>query len=584
MTWRRAAAVLGLVAAVVAVGLPPLLVLIDLLARWSVAVPAWEEWGLGGMLAALLDGRLGLADLWRPHNEHRPLVSRVLLLGLAWSSGWEVSWALAANVVVQTASYLLFALVAVGGARRTERVAMLPSVAACGWLLFSPVQWENWMWGWQLAIFAMVCACALAALGVARWRGGWLGAGAVWLAAGAAALSFASGLALVVALPLVLAVHPAAQGRRWRVATLSGALAGALLVAYVVDLPPGSSRRPPPIDPRAEWYLAGYYVLAYLGAPLGAGVASATAWGAAGLALLAVGWLALPRAERRAPAVLAWMLVAMVAVGSACLTATGRGGYGIHGALLSRYTSIGTLLWVSLAFLWNHLLALRLRTPLVPRTSVALAAVTAAVGALAVAGYRDTAAAGTARTIAHRLVLTEQRECARGLDRAPASCIERLFRDPDVVRAAVPLGARGIGPLRPRDAPSIARWQATSAPRPPGRLEVVDTQAAPGFVRVRGWAWNPFRRAPAREILLAVDGRVVQRVPIGLPRPDLRAQRRHLPLDVGFETRLASFRFPPGAHEVTAWLPHRGGTRVVRVPGAGRFVTEPGASLLPPAN
>jgi hypothetical protein len=559
----------------VVVALPPLLGLYDLLARWAVDVPAWEEWRLAGWILDLLDGRYGIADLWEQHNEHRPLVSRAILLALALASGWNVYWELAANVVVQGVAYLVFAAVGFSGVARPARLAMLPAIAASAWLLFSPVQWENWMWGWQLAIFAMVCACAFVALGVARWRGGWGGLAATWLAAIAGALSFATGLALVVLLPIAIAVHPAAGDRRRPAALLSVLVAAAFVAAYVtgLHLHPPTSHRPPPIDPRAEWYLVGYYVLVYLGAPLGVSVEPAWRWGLAGLVLLIVGWCALPRGERRSAVVVAWALVALVAVGAGLLTATGRGGYGIQSALISRYTSIGTLLWIAVVFLWNHVLALRLRAPLVPRTAVALSALAALVLGVGLASYRDVARAGRERLVAHHLTLVERRECALGLARAPASCTELLFRYEDVVRAALPAGARGYGLVRAVAAPPIAQWQRTAAPREPGGLEVVDP-AAPGFVRVRGWAWNPFRRAPAREILLTVDGVVVQRVPVGLPRYDVWMQRQHLPLEVGFETRLARFRFPPGEHVVTVWLPHHGDTRVVRLPGEGRFTTE----------
>lgn len=584
MTSRRIAGTLGLGLVVVAAGLPPILVLGALLTRWAVDVPAWEEWRLGVMLTDLLDGRLGLADVWSQHNEHRPLVSRVILLALARASGWNVYWELTANVVVQIASYLAFAAVGLSAVRGAARLAMLPAIAASSWLLFSPVQWENWMWGWQLAIFATVGATALVALGIARWRGGWAGLAVTWLAAIAGVLSFATGLGLLVLLPIAVALHPAAGPRRRRAALLSAALALGMLGAYLAGLdftPPTS--RPAPIDPRAEWYLVGYYLLVYLGAPLGApDVEPALRWGAAGLVLLVMAWLALPRGERRSAVVLAWLVVALVAVGGGLLTGTGRGGYGIRSALVSRYTSIGLLFWVALVYLWNHALQLRLRAALVPRTTVALAAVAAMAGGVALASYRTAARDGTAALIAHHLTLVERRECALGLARAPESCVEQLFRAADVVRAAVPLGARGYGLVRDVPAPPIDGWQPTSSPRPPGQLDVVDAQAAPGFVRVRGWAWNPFRREAASEILLAVDGFVVQRVPIGLPRPDVWAKRRHLPMHVGFETRLARFRFPPGEHEVTAWLSHHGGTRVVRLPGSGRFVTEPDAESTRP--
>lgn len=312
--------------------------------RYGVDVPYWDQWEL-----APLVGRLPtVAEVWAPHSEHRIVFPRLVMLLLAWASGWDIRWELAASVIVALATY--GALLA--QARRTTAAlapggALLPAVLSA--LSFSVASWENWLWGWQLQVFMCVGGAvgSLALLG----RGG-MDRRRFAIALGLATLatfSFGCG-ALVWPLGLLLLgarVEPQRSRRALTWCAVGAALTGLYLLGYA----------PPDVGRTWDPLLICRYVPIYLGAPLApSSTPCASALGA--VALLATPALAvvLVRSGRLSRGdVLPHVALAAFAVGSALLAASARAGLGLDQARESRYTTIALLLWSSLAVLLEAL-------------------------------------------------------------------------------------------------------------------------------------------------------------------------------------------------------------------------------------
>ena len=124
---------------------------------------------------------------WIPHNEHRLVVTRLFYFMLRAITALDVTVAMYFNV-------LLVCLTLWGLWRH-----LVASVQVSLWyfvpvayVVFSLAQWENVLWGWQIAIYAMVCGSV--------WSLYWLASsgratltGAI-AAAIVASLSFANGL------------------------------------------------------------------------------------------------------------------------------------------------------------------------------------------------------------------------------------------------------------------------------------------------------------------------------------------------------------------------------------------------------
>src|ERR1700730_10878065 len=146
-TWKRS---LPVAVAALVVALPFLLVA-ALVFRYAVNVPYWDEWEFASILQAYRNGTLGIGDFWAQHNEHRIFFPNLAMFGLAMLSHWDTRVLMAFSLLVAAASFgLLFGLL-----RRTIR-GLWPlalTAALVSLVFFSPVQWENWLWGWQIEWF-----------------------------------------------------------------------------------------------------------------------------------------------------------------------------------------------------------------------------------------------------------------------------------------------------------------------------------------------------------------------------------------------------------------------------------------------
>lgn len=362
-----------------AVAGPPL-VLAILLAAWGVDLPYWDQFALVPHLADRAAGTFHLADLWVPHNEHRLFVPQAIMMVLAQWSDWNVLWELWFQVGMALATLaLVLSLLASSRraeSRRADAATTSPGLLALvSLMVFSPVQWRNWIWGWQIQIFGVVLAAVATVWCLARLRRPWVRLGAAAAAATAGSLSFANGLLLwPLALPLVALGSQALSDApsdvpsdwtsgtalRWGQAAI-WALAGALVWAvYFYDFVPGVDRGPADEGLWRQILHFGAYVVLYLAAPLLRFHDQTALWGgfvlvSAALGVLCWGLVSCLRRWRRGATDealvglrrgLPWWTLSAFAVSSAAITALGRLDLGIGQALSSRYITIGNLFWL----------------------------------------------------------------------------------------------------------------------------------------------------------------------------------------------------------------------------------------------
>jgi hypothetical protein len=403
---------------------------------WLTAVdlPTWDAWQFAPAVADLFEGRSDPRDLWAQHNEHRLVVPRALMLGLARVSAWDVRWEQAANVVVALGQLALLAALL----RRTVAPAAPRAVpwlvAGASALIFALGAWQNWSWGWQLQIFVNAAAACGTALALAAWRGRWWQTAVLQALSTTAALSFANGLALPLLVPLALLVAPAAVPRRTRIAhAIVAAGAGvAVAAAYLAGF-----ERPPPLPQATSTHVTplnvARHALGFLGSPFAADdVVAAGVIGAGGLVAVATAtlWLWRDGRELRA-ALLPWALLETYAVASALVTAIGRVGFGVAQALQSRYVTISSLFWLGAAPTLTLAAARWLRTasPTPAQTLRAGLAAGVALGVLA-AGWWTAWEAGAAAMHQHAQRMRRARPCVRHFTEAPDDCFVHVHWDP----------------------------------------------------------------------------------------------------------------------------------------------------------
>ncbi|HEX4631156.1 MAG TPA: hypothetical protein VH188_09345 [Chthoniobacterales bacterium] len=141
----------------------PILVAVYLVWQHCVSLPFWDEWQTpGAQLASWYRGTLTWGDLWSQHNESRKLFPRLVYLPLFLVVGWDVRLTIAfVLIVVCLGSLGLYCL-----ARQTIRGAGAASLAfaVINLLLFSPRQYDNFLFGIQWETFAPGVALIFAML------------------------------------------------------------------------------------------------------------------------------------------------------------------------------------------------------------------------------------------------------------------------------------------------------------------------------------------------------------------------------------------------------------------------------------
>lgn len=341
----------------IALAAVPLAFLLWKLSQIGHNFPYWDAWEMVPLMQRWEAGVLGFSDLWAQHNEHRILIPRLIMLTLAYATGWNTGYEV--DLAVACAGLLAVALSVCALRAPADRGLMAPwwTVPVFSFLVFSWTQMENWIWGWQFMLFLSMAAVGIGLLllsGEARW----CFVAAVLLGI-IATFSFANGLIYWLAAAPVLAFSgdhpPRARGRR---ALIWGIVGGLCIAAYLYGY------KKPGVSPEmaSPLNIVAYIVL-YLGAPITT-VFTRAPWHGP-LIFPVQGWMYLPGAVgllagagvllelwrgrtvplgRMSP----WIALMLFAGASAVVTAAGRAGYGLGQALTSAYVTIGSLYWCGL--------------------------------------------------------------------------------------------------------------------------------------------------------------------------------------------------------------------------------------------
>jgi hypothetical protein len=273
----RVALLLSLLATILAAKL-------QLIDRYASDLPFWDQWDAEGhhVLAPHLEGHLTAADLFRPHNEHRPLLTRLWGLGLFELGGQQ--WDARVQVIANSILHLGVAALLFGLAWRALPPRATAAFAVLAALFFAmSVSWENTLAGFQSQFYFVLLFSALhvggTLLAPARsWR--W------WLAplAGVAALfSMASGLLSALAVLGALAARALRDRRIAREDVLMAmvnvglVVAGLLLKTTVPDHAVLMASKPGPwLDAFVHQF--SWPVISLWAAPLGMLPPAALAW------------------------------------------------------------------------------------------------------------------------------------------------------------------------------------------------------------------------------------------------------------------------------------------------------------------
>ena len=336
------------------IALLPVICLAWLISATVVNVLILDEWDHIFLFRHLAAHTLTLSDLFQQHNETRPALPNLIMLGLGVLTRWDTRWDMGVTFlfacVISVNVYLL--------SRRTmNRQQALILWAVANVLIFSTEQSQNWSWGIQMIVFMPIMLIFVGILvAYSRMNVTWKFVMCMVLST-AATFSYANGQLAWVLLLAALVIGSRKQTRRlgWRIWMWAAAFAANMWVYY-------RDYQVPPDNPSMLLVLkhpvqAMEYFAAFLGASLGQGFHRlwiSVAFGAVLLACLAgicqIVWHRRRQATFAEPASI-WLLIAAYSMMSAAVATVGRLGFGVNQSQDSRYTTFSLYLVVGLLYL-----------------------------------------------------------------------------------------------------------------------------------------------------------------------------------------------------------------------------------------
>jgi hypothetical protein len=332
--------------------------LAGIILMYGVNVPYWDQWEVADLVVKAFDGKLSLGDLTFQQNESRLVFPRLVFIGLANLTGYDVRyemWGSFCLACLVACNIYRLGRLTLGGNRKQE--VFLFFLASL--LIFSLVQWENWFWGIQFSVFVPI-ACVTSILSLAyssRSVGTKFVVSAILSTI--STFSFAHGMMCwIIVLPvLVLRTWEELKTKRWLIGCwLLGFAVAVGLYFFNYTKPPS---HPSFTEALATLPAALGYFLALLGGPLGWGTKlnslyQAVAVGSGIAALFVLMCLCVWRHRSESLVLyrtLAWLTLGSYTLVSAAVTTLGRLGLGIDTALSSRYATFVIPLIVALVYL-----------------------------------------------------------------------------------------------------------------------------------------------------------------------------------------------------------------------------------------
>jgi hypothetical protein len=141
----------------------PVVLLIGFVANFSVNVPVDDEWRLASLFEKIAQGNVTFNDFWALHSNHRIVFPKIIIAVLAFASRWNINYQLCLSIGLAAITFLAtYKLSSMQVKNVGDDLWHLANILTCI-LVFSVVQHENWLWGFQLAWF-FVNLCFVAAV------------------------------------------------------------------------------------------------------------------------------------------------------------------------------------------------------------------------------------------------------------------------------------------------------------------------------------------------------------------------------------------------------------------------------------
>ena len=327
----------------------PVVLLIGFVANFSVNVPIDDEWRLANLFEKIATGNVNFNDFWALHSNHRILFPKIIIAVLAFASQWNINYQLCLSIGLAVITFIaMYSLSSMQVKNAGDNLWHLANILTCI-LLCSLVQYENWLWGFQLAWF-LVNLCFVSAVYALLSNHKLLPYIKISIAAVfcfIASFSLAQGmLSWLAAIPAVVALEGNVVEKRKRL-ILWILLFFATCAIYSIDYHP--SRKTSIISLLNKPLVVIDYFLSLLGSPIVrlSGISALVGLLIFGIFLFLAVHFVIKISEHREA--LPWLSIGLFSVLSALFITAGRAEFGAIQAIeSSRYTSNSILLLIAL--------------------------------------------------------------------------------------------------------------------------------------------------------------------------------------------------------------------------------------------
>lgn len=311
--------------------------------HYGVNTPFWDEWEMVPLFQKVDHHTLGFTDIWQQHNEHRIVFPNIILTGFAYVTHWNVKAELLLNFAISLVTVLMLYLFVLSRIRKRS-LALMTAVFVAAWF-FSPVQFENWLWGWQIEWFLAIAGIVtmiyfLDRYASAKGQSLWLFVAAF---AGAIVATFSLGSGILV-WPLGLGIlalyrQPKEKFLWWGAGFVLAA--GAYYRSY--HKPAGSPPTNLFLHQPANFVK---YVAAYMGRPVSGNQTVAILIGTILILLVVPLAIIVLNRKKDMHQFVPWLCLMALPLMAAFITAVSRLGFGLDQSMASRYTGFSILFYI----------------------------------------------------------------------------------------------------------------------------------------------------------------------------------------------------------------------------------------------
>ena len=543
----------------------PILILFVFIKSFSVNVPVGDDWALLPFFDSLKSGTANFEIFFSQHNEHRIFFPRIIFAILAFSSGWNINVEIWFSFIISIVSFIFICGISQISFGKHLHLSVI-ATALSSLIFFSPIQVENWLWGFQIAWFVIISCMISAAylLSATNFKFKVLVSASLCLVA---SFSSAHGLLTWIAItPLILSIR-----RSWKdkVLTLASWYFGFLasVVAYT------NGYQKPSYHPDTLFFLKNpidflKYFFSLTGSPFN--VNQTPIAGILGLFAVSFftyfNWLFLKYllakddndSNRLLSLSLApWLSIGWFAILFALMTSVGRAGFGVEQAMASRYTSISNLLFISCLQI-GLLIYSQKRIYLRRKHVFWQGFMTALIVLIFLIQYLNGISMGSE----YKIQRSQGKECLElihylSIDKFKFDCLQPIFPNVEFIKSNYPT----LGKLGFRDFPKNVKFASTDSDSPNGYVDYPKSPLVKSIqndqIIMGGWAALPNENDQPSAVFFSYNEEhsFFATAPIHQPRPDVgKALGSGKYTNTGWSVSISISQLPVGENIIKAWI------------------------------